>query len=164
MYRSGKKGRFSRNQRRARDYRQVREQRQLVIPQSSTRGARPNPTLTYDEIAGGIQRRQNAAQEPQTTKNIEDYDLEMEAVVQNNIEDKRAWWHVPCHRNMKEYISDGIFRLMGGQLNSAALSRTRDRRITDLDRIIQKWDVQGGGFSEVGINWSCLPRTQQLDS
>jgi hypothetical protein len=164
MYGSGKKGRSSRNQRRARVYRHIREVRQLVIPQSSTRGTRPNPTLTYNEIARGIQRRHNAAREPQTTKKTEDYNLKMEAVVQNNIEDKRARWHVPCHGNMKEDRPDGVFRLMEGQPNSAATSRTRDRWITDLDRIIQKWDVQGGGFSEVGINWSCLPRTQQLDS
>ncbi len=65
---------------------------------------------------------------------------------------------------MKEDRPDGVFRLMGGQLNSAATTRMKDRRITDLDRIIQKWDVQEGGFSEVGVNWSGLPRTQQLDS
>jgi hypothetical protein len=28
----------------------------------------------------------------------------------------------------------------------------------------KNWDVQDRGFSEVGINWSCLPRTQQLES
>jgi hypothetical protein len=65
---------------------------------------------------------------------------------------------------MKEDRPDGVFRLMGGQLNSAATTRTRNRRITDLDRIIQKWDVLGGGLSEVGVNWSGLPKTQQLDS
>jgi hypothetical protein len=103
-------------------------------------------------------------QEPQTTENIEEYYLEMEAAVQKNIEDKRAQWHIPCHGKMKEDRPNGVFRLLGGQLNSAATARTRDRCITDLDRIINKWDVQGGGFLEVGINWSCLPRTQQLDS
>ncbi len=65
---------------------------------------------------------------------------------------------------MKEDRPNGVFRLLGGQLNSGATPRMRDRRITDLDRIIKKWDIQGGGFPEVGINWSCLPRTQQLDS
>jgi hypothetical protein len=90
MYGSGKKGRSSRNQWRAREYRQVTEVRQLVIPQSSIRGTRTNPTLTYNKVVNGIQRRHNAAREPQTTKNIEEYDSEMEAVVQKNIENKRA--------------------------------------------------------------------------
>ncbi len=103
-------------------------------------------------------------QELQTTENIEEYDLEMEAAVQKNIEDKRAHWHIPYHGNMKEDRPNGVFRLLGGQLNSAATARTSNRCITDLDRIIKKWDVQGGGFLEVGMNWSCLPRTQQLDS
>ncbi len=103
-------------------------------------------------------------QAPQTTENIEEYDSEMEAAVQKNIEDKRAQWHVPCHGNMKEDRPNGVFRLLRGQLNSMATARKRDRRIADLDRIIKKWDVQGRGISEVGINWSCLPRIQQLES
>jgi hypothetical protein len=90
MYGSGKKGRSSRNQRRAQEYRQVREVRQLVIPQCSIRDARTNLTLTYNKVVNGIQRRHNAVQEPQTTKNIEENDLEMEVAVQKNIEEKRA--------------------------------------------------------------------------
>jgi hypothetical protein len=88
----------------------------------------------------------------------------MKAAVQKNIKDERARWHIPCHGNMKEDRPDGVFRLLEGQLNSAATARTRDRYITDLDRIMKKGDVQDEGFLEVGINWSCLPRTQQLDS
>ena len=130
----------------------------------TSKGTQIKLTLTYDEVARWIQRGHNAAREPQATKDIEDYDSEMEAAVQKNIEDERAQWHIPRLGNMKEDRPDGVFRLMGGQLNSAATTRTRDRGITDLDRIIQKWDVQGGGFSEVGVNWSGLPRTQQLDS
>jgi hypothetical protein len=163
MHGVGKKGHSNRNQRRAREHRHVREVRQLVNMQTS-KGTQIKLTLTYDEVARWIQRGHNAAREPQATKDIEDYDSEMEAAVQKNIEDERAQWHIPRLGNMKEDRPDGVFRLMGGQLNSAATTRTRDRHITDLDRIIQKWDVQGGGFSEVGVNWSGLPRTQQLDS
>jgi hypothetical protein len=36
--------------------------------------------------------------------------------------------------------------MLGGQLNSAASTRACDRHIADLGRIINKWDVQGGGF------------------
>jgi hypothetical protein len=90
MYGSGKKGRSSRNQWRAQESRQVREVRQLVIPQSSIRGTRTNPTLTYNKVVNGIQRRHNAMQEPQTTKNIEEYDSEIDAAVQKNIEDTKA--------------------------------------------------------------------------
>jgi hypothetical protein len=61
MYGSGKKGRSSRNQQRAREYRQVREVTQLVIPQISIRGTRTNPTLTYNKVVNKIPRRHNAA-------------------------------------------------------------------------------------------------------
>jgi hypothetical protein len=95
----------------------------------------------------------------------------MEAAVQKNIKDERAQWHIPCHGNMKEDRPDGVFRLLGGQLNSAATARTRDRCITDLDRIIKsmgrtRWRVLGGGDKLVlpsqntaaGLMVSSIPR------
>jgi hypothetical protein len=48
-------------------------------------------------------------------------------------------------RDMKENKPNGVFRLLGGQLNSTTTARTRDRRITDLDRIIKNgtYKVEG---------------------
>jgi hypothetical protein len=89
MHGVGKKGHSNRNQQRAQEHRHVREVRQLVNMQTS-KGTRIKPTLTYNEVARGIQRGHNAALEPQATKDIEDYDSEMEAAVQKNIEDERA--------------------------------------------------------------------------
>jgi hypothetical protein len=89
MHGVGKKGHSNRNQWKAREHRHVKEVRQLVNMQTS-KGTQIKPTLTYNEVARGIQRGHNAARESQATKDIEDYDLEMEAAVQKNIEDKRA--------------------------------------------------------------------------
>jgi hypothetical protein len=58
---------------------------------------------------------------------------------------------------MKEERPNGVFRFMGGQLNSAASTKSvRDKKIADIHQIIDQWDVQGGGFSEIGINWQRL--------
>ncbi len=57
---------------------------------------------------------------------------------------------------MKEERPDGVFRLMGRQLNSAATKSVRAKKIADIHQIIDQWDVQGGGFSEIGINWQHL--------
>ena len=61
---------------------------------------------------------------------------------------------------MKEERPDGVFRFMGGQLNSTALKTVRDKKIADIHQIIDQWDVQGGGFSEIGINWQRLPHAR----
>ncbi len=57
---------------------------------------------------------------------------------------------------MKDERPDGVFRLMGRQLNSAATKSVRDKKIADIHQIIDQWDVQGKGFSEIGINWHRL--------
>jgi hypothetical protein len=61
---------------------------------------------------------------------------------------------------MKEERPDGVFRFMGGQLNCAATKSVRDKKIADVHQIIDQWDVQGGGFSELGINWQRLTHTR----
>ena len=67
-----------------------------------------------------------------------------------------ARWHVPRLGTMTERRPDGVYRLMGAQLNSISSSERRDKKVTELKHIIDEWDVQGGCFQEVGINWSAL--------
>ena len=57
---------------------------------------------------------------------------------------------------MKEERPDEVFRFMGWQLNSAATKSVRDKKIADIYQIIDQWDVQGGGFSEIDIIWQRL--------
>jgi hypothetical protein len=61
---------------------------------------------------------------------------------------------------MNEERPDWVFRFMGGQLNSTTTKTVRDKKISDIHQIIDQWNVQGGGFSEIGINWQCLPHTR----
>ncbi len=59
---------------------------------------------------------------------------------------------------------EGVFRFLEGQMNSAATAETRLRKTGDLVWICQEFEVQGGGLSEVGINWSTFPASANLAS
>jgi hypothetical protein len=59
---------------------------------------------------------------------------------------------------------EGVFQLAGGNLNSASSKDVQEWKISDIHCILETWDVQGGGFSEVGIDWQNLQWTKRLDS
>jgi hypothetical protein len=39
-----------------------------------------------------------------------------------------------------------------------------DKKISDKYWILERWDAQGGGFSEIGINWRRIPQREHLES
>jgi hypothetical protein len=49
---------------------------------------------------------------------------------------------------------DGVFCIFGGQLNSASSLNVRTRKILDVVRLINDWEIQAGCLLEVGVNWS----------
>ncbi len=116
--------------------------------------------LSYKEIATTI--RKDAHETPLLFTEMTDnaHNIKMEALVQNRVDSETEQWHVPRIGDLHKHRPDGVFRLLGGQLNSTTSTRACDRCIADLGRIINKWDVQGGGFSKVGINWRRFSRTQ----
>jgi hypothetical protein len=59
---------------------------------------------------------------------------------------------------------DGVFRIFGGQLNSASSLHIRARKILDVVRLINNWEIQAGCLSEVGVNWSSYPSLANLAS
>lgn len=68
------------------------------------------------------------------------------------LEEEATWlekqikrWHVPRLGMMGEEQPEGVFRIMGGQLNSMSTRDARDRKIADLLNIVKTWEVQGGG-------------------
>jgi hypothetical protein len=73
-----------------------------------------------------------------------------------------ACWHVPCLGNTEQQCPDSVFRFLGGQLNSASSTEVRTRKVEDLQWLINNWEVQGGGLSEVGVNWSTYPSSANL--
>lgn len=53
---------------------------------------------------------------------------------------------------------------MGGQVNGASTLTSRDKKVADISRIIDTWDVQGGCFQEIGINWSAYNYNRNMTS
>jgi hypothetical protein len=74
------------------------------------------------------------------------------------------WWHVPRLGHMENPRLDGVFRIFGGQLNSASSLNIRARKILDVVCIINDWEIQAKCLSEVGVNWSSYPSLANLVS
>ncbi len=75
-----------------------------------------------------------------------------------------ARWHVPHLGSMEQWRPDSTFRFLVGQLNSASSTEVRTRKVEDLLWLINIWEVQGGGLSEVGVNWGTYPSSANLAS
>jgi hypothetical protein len=59
---------------------------------------------------------------------------------------------------------EGVFQLLGGNLNSASSRNVCNCKISDILRLIETWDVQCGGFSEVGLERRNISCSKQLNS
>jgi hypothetical protein len=64
--------------------------------------------------------------------------------------------------NMTQDRPEGVFQLLGGILNSTSSHVVRNYKISDILRLIETWDNQCRGFSEVGIEWQNISRAKQL--
>ncbi len=81
-----------------------------------------------------------------------------------NLAKQYARWHVQRIGHMEQTPPNGVFRIMGGQLNSASSSEVRARKTSDIIRLINDWEVQGGCLSEVCIDWSTYSPSANLAS
>ena len=89
---------------------------------------------------------------------------DIEKQERQRVEQESSCWFVPRLGNMQQDRPEGVSRLLGGNLNSASSRDVCDRKISDIIRVIETWDVQAGGFSEVGIKRRNMPRSKQKDS
>jgi hypothetical protein len=58
---------------------------------------------------------------------------------------------------------EGVFGLLGANLNNAPSRNVRNQKKSDIFRLIETWDVQCRGFSEVGIEWRNISCSKQLN-
>jgi hypothetical protein len=85
--------------------------------------------LSYNEIATTIRKDAHVMPLLSTETTDNAHDIKMEALVQNRVNSETERWHVPRIGDLHEHRPDGVFRLLGGQLNSAASTRARNRCI-----------------------------------
>jgi hypothetical protein len=91
-------------------------------------------------------------------------DNEIEQKKQARAREGKSRWYVPHLGEVPQVRPEGVFHLLGGNLNSASSKEVRDRKISDIHRLIKTWDVQGSGFSKIGIDWRKLPQSKGLAS
>jgi hypothetical protein len=96
--------------------------------------------------------------------NLTDLDNGIAEIKAANLVRHYARWHVPPLGNIKQQHPDGVFRFLGGQLNSTSSTEVRTCKVKDLQWLINNWGVQGGGLSEIGVNWSTYPSSANLAS
>jgi hypothetical protein len=133
--------------------------------------------LNFDKITKGIgyvtcdSKRTSKARSKTTEDNTEEDFIEetdghpdIEQEERSRAEAESACWYVPRLGKIPQDQPKGIFRLVGGNLNSASTKEVRDRKIADIHRLFETWDIQGGGFSEIGVDWRRFPQKKRIDS
>ncbi len=91
--------------------------------------------------------------------NLKEGIVEIEAT---NLARHFTCWHVPRLRQMVQQRPDGVFRFLGGQLNSASSMEVRTCKVVELTRLINNWQAQAGGLLEVGVNWGAYPSSDNI--
>jgi hypothetical protein len=100
--------------------------------------------------------------EPNKLSGLDPGIAEIEAA---NLAKQYAWWHVECVGDMEQTQPDGVFQMMGGQLNSASSSsEVQARKTGDIIWLINDWEIQVGCLLEVGIDWSTYSLSANLAS
>ncbi len=90
--------------------------------------------------------------------------MDIEQKERQRVEQDSSCWFVQRLGNMTHDRPEGVFQLLGGNLNSAWSCDIGNCKISDILQLIETWDVQCRGFSEVGIEWQHISRAKQLNS
>jgi hypothetical protein len=93
-----------------------------------------------------------------------DLDERIAEIEASNLTWHYARTHVERLGSLTKPRPDGVFRLLGGQMNSVASVETRLRKSGNLVQLCQEFKVQGGALSEVGVNWSTFLASANLAS
>jgi hypothetical protein len=91
-----------------------------------------------------------------------DLDEHIDDIEATNLAQHYTRTHVPQLGNMKKMQPEGVFWLLGGQMNSASSTNTRLKKTGDIVQLCKEFEIQGRSLSEVGVNWSTFPRSANL--
>jgi hypothetical protein len=91
--------------------------------------------------------------------NLDERIVEIKAI---NLANHYNRWYVPRLGSMPQKWPDGVFQILGGQLNSATLAETWTCKMGDIVCMINKWEIQEGAQLEVGLNWGTYPLSATL--
>ena len=124
-------------------------------------------SIGYDPCRGRVKKqfKPNGSQN-KNDEDDDDYetDTDIEEEERIRVEKESSRWFVPRLGNMQQNRPEGVFRLLGGNLNSASSREVQNRKNSDIMRVIKTWDVQAGGFLEMGIDWRNVAHSKQINS
>jgi hypothetical protein len=123
--------------------------------------SQPEPNkLSYEEIIKGTWYKTNqstgtAKRWKKTGSTLTEDDSSHVDSNSNMEQEERRWakreaacWYVPHLGTIPQVCPEGVFHLLSGNLNCAFTKEVRDRKVLDIHRILETWDVQGEGFSK----------------
>ncbi len=100
----------------------------------------------------------------QLNLSLEDLDEHIADIEATNLARHYTQTHVLRLGNMKKMQPEGVFQLLGCQMNSVLSTNARLRKMGDIVRLCKEFEIQGGLLSEVGVNWSTFPQSANLAS
>ena len=93
-------------------------------------------------------------EEWQSGLEVEALDKRIVQIEDNALREREAKSVVPRIGNLASDKPDGVWRIGYCQLNNMSGSDTRRRKIKDMQRIIQDFELDGMTMCELGVNWS----------
>ena len=93
--------------------------------------------------------------------NIDPRIMELEAA---QIAKRWHAYHVPQLGDIDKVKPAGVFRICGTQLGGASTRDVRDRKVTQIERLVDEYDLDVVTCLEVGVNWAELPSSMRIAS
>jgi hypothetical protein len=112
------------------------------------------PNLVATELA--------SAWAQQLDPSLGDLDERIADIEATNLAQHYTRTHMPRLGNMTKMQPEGVFWLVGGQMNSALSTNAPLRKRGDIVQLCKEFEIQGGLLSEVGMSWSTFPQSANL--
>ena len=169
---------LGRNQRQPQSYREIRgknkgqnNSNQKMGVDNSEKNVNNIATrsLQYKEVVRGIGYEKGGKkmlQRPrvQGKAEVTSHDEEMMVAVQMQLE-KASLAEVSIRLgDMTKSRPNQVFRLMAGNVNNMANKVVRQRKICEIQQLIDQWDIQGAGLSEVGVDFRKVTHNKNMAS
>jgi hypothetical protein len=100
----------------------------------------------------------------QLNPSLGDLDERIANIEATNLAQNYTQTHMPRLGNMIKMQPEGVFRLLGGQINSALSTNACLRKTGNIVQQCKEFEIQGGSLLEVGVNWSTFPQSADLAS
>ena len=125
--------------------------------------------LRYEEVVRGIGYGvggKKTIQRPRAVEEVDEnsHDEEMMESVQKQLEQARRAETSIRLGDMTKARPDQVFRLMAGNVNNMANRVVRQRKICEIQQLIDQWDIQGAGLSEVGVDFRKVSHDKNMAS